>query len=311
MKTTLFSTTLGLAYFVAQSALAQTAATPATPDVPPAAGDSTTPASEESATEEAPPAEAAPAEAAPTDGAPAEADAPSSVEPTAVETIAAGAAVVVEPTTYLSRFKPEGNLWELGVLGGLLFPDAPFDTAGEFGVRAAYFPLSFLGGEFEAAAGPSTLQGTGAASNSAGLWAIRGHLVAQWPDWSIAPFVLIGAGGRGSTAGVDAAGNPNNSIDPALHFGGGVKVPVDHHLSIRFDVRDTVSFDSSGASHHTPGILLGLTFVPKRHRPNADGDGRLDYEDQCPTIPGEASDGCVPPPPEPECPCPPADAATE
>ena len=68
---------------------------------------------------------------------------------------------------YQRRYVPEANLWELGLFGGMMFPSSshqlydpaltsavqqPFEPAGEIGVRFAYYPLAFLGGELEAAA---------------------------------------------------------------------------------------------------------------------------------------------------------------
>src|SRR5690606_30803315 len=89
---------------------------------------------------------------------------------------------------YQRRYVPEANLWELGLFGGMMFPSSshqlydpaltsavqqPFEPAGEIGVRFAYYPLAFLGGELEAAAMPSKAED----GSSAGLWTTRGHLI--------------------------------------------------------------------------------------------------------------------------------------
>ena len=63
---------------------------------------------------------------------------------------------------YIHRYKPEANLWEIGLFGGVLFPSTDHNikvpsldareysrAAGQFGGRLAYFPLSFLGAEIE------------------------------------------------------------------------------------------------------------------------------------------------------------------
>jgi hypothetical protein len=63
---------------------------------------------------------------------------------------------------YIERYKPEKNLWEVGMFGGLLFPSSTHNlkvaalpreefssVAGQLGGRLAYYPLSFLGVELE------------------------------------------------------------------------------------------------------------------------------------------------------------------
>src|SRR4051794_6395896 len=65
----------------------------------------------------------------------------------------------VEPAyePYEKGFPPEGNLFELGVFGGAIFPSSDhnlryeaypqreYAVGGEFGARLGYYPLSFLG----------------------------------------------------------------------------------------------------------------------------------------------------------------------
>lgn len=229
------------------------------------------------------------------------------------EAAAAGATAEVPPAAnpdtgpddipYLDRYKPEANLWELGLFGGVLFPSnshqlfdpglpasvqQPFKTAGELGVRFAYYPLSFLGAEVEAAAMPGeTDDGRGA-----GLWAARGHLIGQLPIKSIVPFVLVGAGALGASS--EAMGS---DTDSAIHFGLGAKAAIGQNLLVRLDVRDTLTRQvgaSSSTATHSPEILIGLSFVPTRRSPDRDGDGVLDYKDHCPGQAGDY-DGCPAP----------------
>lgn len=246
----------------------------------------------------------------------AEASVSASAEATPVAAIeespAASPASVREPAPgpltvpYMKRFAPEPFMWELGIFGGLMFPakdhqlydptlpqsaQAPFKLAGEVGARFAFFPFTFAGVEAEAALMPTAVED----STEATLWAVRGHAIFQIPGSSITPFVLVGGGVLGASS--DDMGNDN---DDAFHFGGGVKAALDEHLTVRLDIRDTVSrkFDGdAGSGAHSPEILLGITFVPTRKRPDLDGDGFLDYEDQCPSVAG-ADRGCVPLPPD-------------
>lgn len=207
---------------------------------------------------------------------------------------------------YMKRYAPEAMMWELGVFGGLMFPakdhqlydpslpasdQLPFKLAGDVGIRFGFFPFAFAGIEAEGALMPTAVED----GSDATLWAVRGHAIFQLPGASITPFVLVGAGALGASSDEMGA-----DIDDAFHFGGGVKAALDKHLSIRLDVRDTVSrkFDGdAGSGAHSPEVLLGITFVPTRKTPDLDGDGFLDYEDHCPSVAGEDR-GCVPLPPD-------------
>ena len=303
-KTSLLSPTLGvLACLASLPALAQTSvsATAATPA--PAV-------TEPPATEPAPePTDSAQPAAAPPELPASEPTPPPVAEPAplAAEVAAPAAPVTVPSTPYMKRYLPEGNAWELGILGGLMFPSSshqlfdpslgtgvqrPFDTAGELGVRVAYYPFAFLGVEAEAAAMPSSVQADAGDSTSGGLWGVRGHVIGQYPGWSVTPFALIGFGALGASSSV-----MGNDVDDEFHFGAGVKVPIDEHLTVRFDIRDTVHRQvnsSSGTGTHSPEILLGVTFVPKRRKPDVDHDGYVDYSDECPGVAG-VDDDCPPP----------------
>ncbi|OQX68534.1 MAG: hypothetical protein B6A08_09705 [Sorangiineae bacterium NIC37A_2] len=207
---------------------------------------------------------------------------------------------------YMKRYVPEPLMWELGLYGGLMFPandhqlyapslpladQRPFKLAGEVGARVAFFPLTFLGVEAEAALMPTAVED----GTEATLWTVRGHAILQIPGSSITPFALVGGGVLGASSN-----EMGNDDDDAFHFGAGVKAALDEHLSLRLDVRDVVSrkYDAgSGSGAHSPEILLGITFVPTRKRPDLDGDGFLDYQDECPTVAG-TDRGCIPIPPD-------------
>lgn len=205
-----------------------------------------------------------------------------------------------------SRLKPKANLFELGFFGGMFFPSEdhnlrtetteqiPYDSPSlELGLRLAYFPLKFLGVEGEGAVMPSGTDD----GESAGLWALRAHLVAQYPEWRLTPFAVLGMGALGGdsdTMGSDA--------DPAVHFGIGAKYAFDDFVSARLDLRDNLTqkvASSQGSQTHHPEVLLGLTFTLGRAEKakeaeapaDSDSDGIPDAEDKCPDQVGDGSGG--------------------
>ena len=195
---------------------------------------------------------------------------------------------------------PRGNLFEIGLFGGLLWisernsfnkpglPFADFETPSpEIGLRIAYLPLSFLGLEGEFMAAAAELQG----GEGATPWAGRGHLLLQVPTRSVSPFVLVGGGRMGIFS--DASGDDD---DPSLHFGGGLKINVHRKVAIRLDVRDNITKQrpESDTAHHIEA-LAGLSLVFGRPAPvpkDSDGDRVIDLQDQCPLEPGLPPDGC-------------------
>jgi OmpA-OmpF porin, OOP family len=207
---------------------------------------------------------------------------------------------------YLSRFVPESNLWEVGLFTGLFVPafdhnlkvaslphQAYKDLNLTLGARLAYFPLSFVGVEAEASVTPSATRQT---NKSALLYAARGHLILQLPMLSLTPFGLFGAGILGAVS--EPLGHDG---DPAIHFGIGVKAPVSRIVSLRLDLRDTLTQQGRGAASGSPAhhfeALLGATFTfertPKtRPVPDADYDGLYDSEDSCPDLGALTLDGC-------------------
>ncbi len=213
-----------------------------------------------------------------------------------------------EDKNWIEQHKPEANTWELGLYGGGFFTSdshnfqdesQPHQTykgvAPEIGIRAAYFPLKFLGGEVEGGGMPTK---TSADDEKATLWTARGHVMAQLPFWRITPFVLYGGGMLATRS--DSLGN---DADPALHFGGGVKVAVDELISARLDIRDNLAQKnnaSNGSQTHHPEVLVGVTFTlgraekkaPKIRVRDTDGDGFRDDVDACRTTPGIAPIGC-------------------
>jgi outer membrane protein OmpA-like peptidoglycan-associated protein len=205
---------------------------------------------------------------------------------------------------YEPGLPPEGNVFELGVFGGAIFPSSdhnlryqayaqqPYSPGAEFGARLGYYPASFLGLEAEAMGAASKVKDT---ETSAGLYAFRGQVVLQAPLPYVAPFLLAGVGRLGAISRTMA-----NDSDPAWHFGIGAKLPLTHVLSARLDLRDTLTKNvQQDGQAQTFEVLLGLFATVERSRKqpppppaDSDHDGYLDTEDQCPAEQGVAPRGC-------------------
>jgi outer membrane protein OmpA-like peptidoglycan-associated protein len=211
---------------------------------------------------------------------------------------------------FIHRYKPVAGLFEIGAFIGPLFvsdnnsfrgaaranpgqnptvmPYSDFDKpALEMGVRGAYFPFSFLGGEFEGmVATAGTESGDGAT-----ILAGRAHVVVQAPYWSVVPFAL---GGMGYWyVSNDYSGNDS---DPAFHFGGGAKVNVTSNISVRLDIRDTITNQRALTSYHNNvEALVGGNLVlgrPAEAPKDSDRDGYIDEKDACPLEAGTMPNGC-------------------
>jgi OOP family OmpA-OmpF porin len=220
--------------------------------------------------------------------------------------------------------RPLQRPFEFGIFGGVIFPpkdhslrdwDEPYqdydDVALDLGLRVALFPLDYIGIEGEGAIMPTQTEG----GNSALLYHLRAHAILQYPFEAITPFAVIG-GGR-MQVNSDALGVDS---DWGLHFGVGAKVPVTDHLSIRLDLRDTITTQqASPDTQHWPEILLGASLgfgggseppPPPPAPADTDGDGITDDLDKCPTEAANTPDGCPIPDtdkdgkldPEDECP---------
>lgn len=232
-------------------------------------------------------------------------------------------------TKWLHRWAPSDNYAEIGVFGGLLLLGREhelFDSRSDrpdfgwlplrrpnldVGVRAGYYPLRFFGVEAEGAFVPVRIDDRG----SGLAYALRGHAIGQLGLHRVMPFVLVGGG----MIGVRSAGSLlGRDIDPALDFGGGVKVHFDR-VVLRLDVRDVITHqrgvDAAFRSHNLE-LLLGVGLVLGRKREptqtaatpepwqpepgpdligDTDGDGIYDDRDACLDVPGVAPDGCPPP----------------
>ncbi len=205
---------------------------------------------------------------------------------------------------YEPGYPPEGNVLELGVFGGVIFPSSDhnlryqaypqqrYNVGPELGARLGYYPLSFLGIEAEGMAAGSKVKNT---TSGAVLYAGRAQLVVQAPTPYIAPFLTVGVGRLGAISRPMA-----NDNDPAWHFGVGAKAPITHALSVRLDLRDTLTKNvQQDGQAQTFEILLGLSATIERTRKepppppaDADHDGVPDSDDKCPSEFGMAPTGC-------------------
>jgi len=205
---------------------------------------------------------------------------------------------------YEPGLPPEGNVLELGIFGGVIFPSSDhnlryeaypqqaYNIGPELGARLGYYPASFLGLEGEGMAAASKVKNT---ETSAGIYAVRGQVVLQAPLPYVAPFVLGGFGTLGAISRAMA-----NDSDPAWHFGIGAKFPLTHLLSARLDLRDTLTKNKQqDGQAQTFEVQLGLFTTVERSRKepppppaDTDHDGYIDSEDQCPAEQGVAPRGC-------------------
>jgi outer membrane protein OmpA-like peptidoglycan-associated protein len=222
--------------------------------------------------------------------------------------------VSADATSSGDSLAPEAGTLELGAFFGMIWisKDHSFRNdvsepypeikrpISEFGLRAAYFPMTFVGGELEGALGVPAW----ANRDDATLFMGRAHVIGQLPGSRFVPFALLGIGG------ISIRSNIVTESDPSWHIGAGLKVAVNRDLDVRLDLRDNFLPESPYAERSSkmsrvqnPEILLGLSLVLGRSEPKAappppkvvndrDHDGFLDPVDKCPDEPGVAPDGC-------------------
>ena len=184
-------------------------------------------------------------------------------------------------------------------------------VAPSIGGRIGFYPLRFLGAEIEGAYMPTrTLEDGYAVTLGAG----RIHAVAQLPFWSVAPFVVVGAGALGIRSNPEVI--LGTDVDATFHLGLGAKAFINRQLAVRLDIRDTISPRTgvNGGATNNLEVLLGVSFTlgrkkdydaqpePEPEPPplapsDRDSDGFTDAEDECPELPEtyngyEDEDGC-------------------
>ncbi|WP_181234491.1 OmpA family protein [Enhygromyxa salina] len=213
---------------------------------------------------------------------------------------------------WIKRWAPERLMAEIGLFGGMFFPAENHDfydpdsghkplwqVSGEAGLRAAFFPERYIGVEVEGAG--VVARARTSTNDIAPLWTARGHVIAQLPWWNVAPFVLVGAGAMG------VASNPiilGKDVDPALHWGGGVKLYLHRYIALRVEGRHVIAAKQATQDSFTSHaeFLAGLSFTLGRAKPmvaappdpDRDKDGFSNERDDCPDVPGVSPDGCPP-----------------
>ncbi len=226
-------------------------------------------------------------------------EAPPQVVPAAP--VAAAAPQAAEP------YNPEPipHPVELGIYLGGLFPPGDHalrdpnramqryeSVAPEFGVRAAWLPIPYLGIEGEGMIAPSSDTEGGAAN----LFALRLHGIIQVPTKHLTPFLAIGGG----TFWVDGEKLGEDS-DSSFTLGAGVKIPLSDTLRLRVDLRDNMlPQQTAGDTPDWYEVLFGLTWGIGGKKPppppaapvDSDGDGLTDDIDRCPVAPANTPDGC-------------------
>ncbi len=212
----------------------------------------------------------------------------------------------------IRRFRPERNMVELGIFGGVTVfskthdlydpattPQEPLQRpTPDFGVRAAFFPASFFGLEAEFSALPAKYDVVG----SAFVYGVRGHAILQLPLYRVTPFLLGGYGMMGVSSKPTVAGK---DIDPMGHYGAGVKYYLNRHFALRLDVRHLIGAQSALQADGTSHVqaLLGVSLTLNRAKPkpasklpppdpDRDRDGFSNDVDRCPDDKGIAPDGC-------------------
>ncbi len=187
------------------------------------------------------------------------------------------------------------NLQDLSVVTAPGAFHRTFDAGPHWGLRAAFYPTSWVGAEGEFGFLLTSLKPDGTAD----IVVPRGHVIFQLPLARVVPFVLVGGGAYAvteSTMGKD--------VDPTMHFGGGVKVALTQRVAFRVDVRDTIVQKNkllpgveNGDVVHNGEVLAGFSLTIGRTGAapapvDSDGDGIPDSSDRCPTVAAATPDGC-------------------
>jgi OOP family OmpA-OmpF porin len=162
----------------------------------------------------------------------------------------------------------------------------------DFGFRATYFPIKWLGVGFSTSVMPTRSPELDA---TARFFTVRGHVVAQGP-WRITPLLELGGG----ALGVGSSNSRLRAVDGAFHWGPGIKFFINKWIAVRMDGRHIVTSDTINARNaHHGEILVGVDatlrfrrIVDRPRRYDEDLDGVLDEDDECPGQAGVEPHGC-------------------
>lgn len=208
-----------------------------------------------------------------------------------------------EEPTY-DPYRPEPGLFELGLYGGAFITSDRHELyevgvarhqpltelPPELGLRAGWYPLSFLGAELEGGAVFAATR-TGPATP----YVLRAQAVAQVPWSRIRPFLLAGGGLLGVASPDDQLGDDR---DPAFHWGLGAKALVTPGVALRLDGRHVLApaqdeVDRGELTSHFEVLLGASIILGHSDDPDPDGDRVPADQDRCPKEAGVPPDGCV------------------
>lgn len=214
-----------------------------------------------------------------------------------------GSALAEEPPLV-----PEAGTLELGLYGGLWIPPTdhelydvrssvqrPLKTLNpSVGLRAGYYPLSFLGAEVEGGLMPTALRAP--EEGSALAFHLRVQGVLQVP-LTLAPFLTMGYGNYFISSKPEVLGGDG---DATLHLGVGAKLLLSERVLLRLDLRWLITgqeepnpVDTNGVASHFEALLgIGFVFGRSEPDPDPDHDGVLGEQDRCPAEAGLPPDGC-------------------
>ncbi len=209
---------------------------------------------------------------------------------------------------WIKRWAPEDNELDVGVYGGVFFLgdnhglfDQGVDTQPslretnpDFGLRATYFPIRYVGVGIEGGFMPTRELQT---DSKGTFWTFRAHVVGQLP-YRITPTLTVGGG----VLAINSNDPLLKASEGAFHWGPGVKAHINKWIALRLDGRHIVEGEGNDGNRVNHGeILLGLdvTLRFKRmanskrgRRKDSDEDGVPDVFDDCPDEPGDGEDGC-------------------
>jgi len=219
-----------------------------------------------------------------------------------------------ERLPWIRRFAPERHMIVVGVFGGVFLaheahdlydprtapPEPLWQVSPDVGARVGYYPLRSLGFEAEFSAVPTRMRTS--TNDPVFVYGVRGHAVVQLPYARLTPFLLMGAGLLGVSSHLLLLGD---DVDPAVHYGGGLKLAITRWLDCRVEARNILSAASARQDTAVPHVqvLGGLTATIRRPKPppppapapvdpDRDRDGFLNDQDECPDAVGVRPHGC-------------------
>ncbi|KIG17604.1 putative internalin [Enhygromyxa salina] len=175
--------------------------------------------------------------------------------------------IVEPPEGPTEPAKPERHMFEFGVAGGLVLlsqthglyhsidtAHQPFHRpAGEFVLRAGYYPIRWVGVELDGRVIPTRVANDARAT----AYSVRAQVLGQLP-YRVTPFIVIGGEMLGVSSGPAAVGK---DTDFGAHAGGGVKFYATKRVALRLGVTGMFheGLGTKGAVHLEAD--LGLSVV--------------------------------------------------